>query len=41
METFVFLERDALRAELRPPAFERRRLDYGSTRPDEILERLS
>src|SRR5919201_1316564 len=41
METIVFLERDTLRADLRPPAFEHRWLDYGATRPEEVLERLS
>jgi glycerate dehydrogenase len=41
METIVFLERDTIRAELRPPAFEHRWLDYGVTRPEEVLERLS
>src|SRR5256714_30987 len=40
METIVFLERDTLRAELRRLAFEHRWTDYGSTRPDEVLERL-
>ena len=41
METIVFIERDTLRAELRPPAFEHRWLDYGATRPEEVLERLT
>jgi glycerate dehydrogenase len=40
METIVFLERDTIRADLRPPSFEHRWLDYGATRPEEILERL-
>src|SRR2546423_480490 len=40
METIVFLERDTLRAELRGPALEHRWVDYGSTRPEEVLERL-
>jgi glycerate dehydrogenase len=40
METIVFLERDTLRAELRPPEFEHRWIDYGATLPDEVLERL-
>jgi len=31
METIVFLERDTLRADLRPPAFEHRRRDYCAT----------
>ena len=41
METIVFLERDTIRAELRPPAFEHRWLDYSVTRPEEVLERLA
>jgi glycerate dehydrogenase len=40
METIVFLERDTLRATLRRPAFEHVWRDYGSTRPEEIEERL-
>jgi glycerate dehydrogenase len=40
METIVFLERDTVRADLRPPAFEHRWLDYGETRPEEVAERL-
>lgn len=40
METIVFLERDTLRAELRRPAFEHVWRDYGSTRPEEVFERL-
>ena len=40
METIVFLDRDTLRAELRPPAFEHRWVDYGETRPEEVFERL-
>ena len=40
METIVFLERDTLRAELRRPAFEHVWRDYGSTRPEEVEERL-
>jgi glycerate dehydrogenase len=40
METIVFLERDTLRAELRRPSFEHVWRDYGTTRPDEVLERL-
>jgi glycerate dehydrogenase len=40
METIVFLERDTLRAEIRRPAFEHVWRDYGSTRPEEVLERL-
>jgi glycerate dehydrogenase len=40
METIVFLERDTLRASLRRPSFEHVWRDYGSTRPEEIEERL-
>jgi glycerate dehydrogenase len=40
METIVFLERDTLRANLRRPAFEHVWRDYGTTRPEEVLERL-
>jgi glycerate dehydrogenase len=40
METVVFLERDTIRADLRPPAFEHRWIDYGATRPGEVLVRL-
>ena len=40
METIVFLERDTLKAELRRPVFEHVWRDYGSTRPEEILDRL-
>lgn len=40
MKTIVFLERDTLKAELRRPSFEHAWRDYGSTRPEEILERL-
>ena len=40
METIVFLERDTLKADLRRPAFEHVWRDYGSTRPEEVSERL-
>ena len=40
METIVFLERDTLRANLRRPSFEHVWRDYGTTRPEEVLERL-
>jgi glycerate dehydrogenase len=40
METIVFLERDTLKAELRRPSFEHVWCDYGSTRPEEVFERL-
>ena len=41
METIVFLDRDTLDAELRPPAFEHRWVNYGATRPEEAAERLA
>jgi glycerate dehydrogenase len=41
METIVFLDRDTLDAELRPPSFEHRWIDYGATRPEEVSERLA
>jgi glycerate dehydrogenase len=40
MLTIVFLERDTLKAEIRRPSFEHAWRDYGSTRPEEVLERL-
>jgi len=40
METIVFLDRDTLDAELRRPAFAHRWVDYGATRPEEVVERL-
>jgi glycerate dehydrogenase len=40
METIVFLDRDTLDAELRPPAFEHRWVNHGATRPEEVCERL-
>jgi len=40
METIVFLDRDTLDAELRPPSFEHRWVDYGATREEEVFERL-
>jgi phosphoglycerate dehydrogenase-like enzyme len=40
MEIIVFLERDTLRAEVRRLSFEHVRRDYGSTRPEKVLERL-
>jgi glycerate dehydrogenase len=40
MEAIVFLERDTLKVELRRPSFEHAWRDYGSTRPEEIQERL-
>lgn len=40
METIVFLDRDTLDAELRPPSFEHRWINHGATRPEEVFERL-
>jgi len=40
METIVFLDRDTLRADLREPSFEHRWIDYGETKPEQVLERL-
>jgi glycerate dehydrogenase len=40
MENIVFLDRDTLAVELRPPGFEHRWTDYGATRPEEVFERL-
>jgi glycerate dehydrogenase len=40
MERIVFLERDTLTVEPRRPAFEHAWQDYGSTRPEEVFERL-
>src|SRR3954468_22215530 len=40
METIVFLERDTLKVELRRPSFEHVWRYYGSTRPEEVFERL-
>src|ERR1044071_10311668 len=40
MQTIVFLERDTLKADLRRPSFEHVWRDYGSARPEEVLERL-
>ena len=41
METIVFLERDTLKADLRQPSFEHVWRDYGSTRPEQVSERLA
>ena len=41
METIIFLERDTLRAEIRPVSLAHTWRDYGSTRPEEALERLA
>jgi glycerate dehydrogenase len=40
MERIVFLERDTLTIEPRRPSFEHTWQDYGSTRPEEVFERL-
>ena len=40
MERIVFLERDTLTVEPRRPSFEHEWQDYGSTRPEEVFERL-
>ena len=40
MERIVFLERDTLTVEPRRPSFEHTWRDYGSTRPEEVFERL-
>lgn len=40
MERIVFLERDTLTVEPRRPSFEHEWQAYGSTRPEEVLERL-
>ncbi|MDT5267988.1 MAG: glycerate dehydrogenase [Acidobacteriota bacterium] len=40
MERIVFLERDTLTVEPRRPLFEHTWRDYGSTRPEEVFERL-
>jgi glycerate dehydrogenase len=40
MERIVFLERNTLRAEIRPPALAHEWRDYGETRPAEVVERL-
>lgn len=40
MERIVFLDRNTLRADLRPPAFAHEWREYGETRPAEVAERL-
>ncbi|MDQ1610806.1 MAG: glycerate dehydrogenase [Pyrinomonadaceae bacterium] len=40
MERIVFLDRDTLRAKIRPPAFAHEWREYGQTRPGEVVERL-
>jgi len=41
MERIVFLERNTLRADVRPPGFAHEWRDYGETRPAEVVERLT
>jgi glycerate dehydrogenase len=41
MERIVFLDRNTLRAEIRPPAFAHEWREYERTRPAEIVERLA
>jgi glycerate dehydrogenase len=41
MERIVFLDRNTLRADLRPPAFAHEWREYGETRPAEVVERLT
>jgi len=41
MERIVFLDRNTLRAEIRPPAFAHEWREYGETRPLEVVERLT
>jgi len=40
MHDIVFLDRDSLVANIRPPAFAHRWRDHGATHPDEVVERL-
>lgn len=40
METIVFLDRETVRAEFRKPDFEHEWIDYPTTSPDQVLERL-
>ena len=40
MERIVFLDRNTLRAEIRPPAFAHEWREYGATRAEEVVERL-
>ncbi|HEX8424472.1 MAG TPA: D-2-hydroxyacid dehydrogenase [Pyrinomonadaceae bacterium] len=41
MERIVFLDRNTLRAEIRPPAFAHEWREYGATRAEEVVERLA
>ncbi|HEY0099791.1 MAG TPA: D-2-hydroxyacid dehydrogenase [Pyrinomonadaceae bacterium] len=40
MERIVFLDRNTLRAKIRPPAFAHEWREYGATRAEEVVERL-
>jgi glycerate dehydrogenase len=41
MERIIFLDRDTLRAEIRPPAFAHEWREYGATQPGEVVARLA
>lgn len=41
MHRIVFLDRNTLRADIRPPAFAHEWREYGATRAEEVVERLS
>src|ERR1019366_1218501 len=41
MHTIVFLDRGTITVPMRKPRFPHEWMDYGGTRPDEILERLT
>ncbi|HEX8128612.1 MAG TPA: D-2-hydroxyacid dehydrogenase [Pyrinomonadaceae bacterium] len=41
MERIVFLDRNTLSADVRPPAFAHEWREYGATRPSEVVERLA
>lgn len=41
MERIVFLDRNTLRAEIRPPAFAHEWREFGATRAEEVVERLN
>jgi glycerate dehydrogenase len=40
MQRIVFLDRNTLRAEIRPPSFAHEWREHGETRPEEVVERL-
>ena len=40
MERIVFLDRSAIQAELRQPSFEHQWVNYSTTSPGEVVERL-